>query len=92
VLVERLLRPADPAPAPTDDDDNDDYELDDLHTLGIDQLERLVDAVRRLRVDASSGRLVLRPRTPSPPPGERLKEVVRRAVDARHDCLAAAAA
>jgi len=76
-----LPTPSLPTPSPTNDDD-DDYEVDDLHTVGIDQLERLIDAVRRLRAD-----------TPSvPPPGERLKAVVRRAVDARRDCPAAAAA
>lgn len=85
--------PSLPTPSPTNDDDDDDYEVDDLHTVGIDQLERLIDAVRRLRADTSSGRLVLRPRTHSvPPPGERLNAVVRRAVDARRDCPAAAAA
>jgi len=113
VLVEHLIRPADPAsvhpaltiPPPTNNDndnDNDNDDVDDLHIIGVDQFERLLGtvmdrlsaAVRHLRVDPSSGLIVLHPRTlfPPPPSAERLKEVVRRAVDARHDCLAAAAA
>jgi hypothetical protein len=93
-LVEDLARQWGPGPArpvPPNDDD-DDEEVSDLHIIGIGQLERLIGAVRQLRVEPLSGRLVFRASTSPPPPGERLKVVVRRAVDMRRDCPAAAAA
>lgn len=97
-LVEDLARQWGPGPArpvpPNDDDGDDGEEVSDLHIIGIGQIERiLVGAVRQLRVNPLSGRLVFRPSTPPPPPpGERLKVVVRHAVDTRRDCPAAAAA
>ena len=110
VLWERLSRterpavpaghppPSPPVPGSWDEDDDDDCDDgDDFYGLGVGHLDRMILMLRRVQLDASSGRLVLRPRSPpaSPSPSSSaacLAAITRRAVDGRHDSPAAAAA
>ena len=70
-----------------------DINDNDLYDVGVEQLASLISAVRRLRLSAASELIVVHHRS-SPPASstERLKAVVRSAVDGRDDRHAAAAA